>query len=296
MFRMMGLLSIVGTAIFANPSAEGANPALHTLAGIFEHDDGSLGALARLYNQIDQIADGDNHYQNDDLIDDTRTIGAAPKLYSSNLGPELDPAYHYKNETKPKEEEIVRPEDPVFRKPGFKRHDRTSQVKTPVWGIVTEPIKGKIDGGWTEYIPSSHVKFLEQTGAKVIAISYNIDKNELYRLLDQVSGVYLHGESIEAPKLNKFQATFGLILAYAFEHNHDKNDYFPVFMLGSTLQTFLQNRLAQDVLPLSNVPSYLFNKNVKLRATIDPSKSFILDEISKDNVDEMIHAGSYFNR
>jgi len=49
-------------------------------------------------------------------------------------------------------------------------------------------------------------------------------------------------------------------------------------------------------LPLSNVPSYLFNKNVKLRATIDPSKSFILDEISKDNVDEMIHAGSYFNR
>jgi hypothetical protein len=39
MFRMMGLLSLVGTATFANPSAEGANPALHTLAGIFEHDD-----------------------------------------------------------------------------------------------------------------------------------------------------------------------------------------------------------------------------------------------------------------
>lgn len=62
-----------------------------------------------------------------------------------------------------------------------------------------------------------------------------MDKNQLYRLLDQVSGVYMHGESIEAPKVNKFQATFGLILAYAFEHNHDKADYFPVFMLGSTL-------------------------------------------------------------
>ena len=62
MFRMMGLLSVVGTATLASPSGEGgANPALHTLAGIFEHDDGSLGALARLYNQIDSIADGDHH-------------------------------------------------------------------------------------------------------------------------------------------------------------------------------------------------------------------------------------------
>ena len=44
------------------------------------------------------------------------------------------------------------------------------------------------------------------------------------------------------------------------------------------------------------MPNYLFNKNVKLRATIDPTKSFILDEISKDDVDEVIHDGSFFNR
>jgi hypothetical protein len=98
----------------------------------------------------------------------------------------------------------VRPEDPVFRKPGFNRRDRTTQVKTPVWGIVTEPLKGKIEGGWTEYIPSSHVKFLEQTGAKVVSISYTLSKSELYRVLDQVSGVYMHGDSIEAPSLTKF--------------------------------------------------------------------------------------------
>jgi len=40
---------------------------------------------------------------------------------------------------------------------------------------------------------------------------------------------------------------------------------------------------------MTQLPSYLYNKNVKLRATIDPSKSFMLDEISKDQVDEYIH-------
>ena len=36
------------------------------------------------------------------------------------------------------------------------------------------------------------------------------------------------------------------------------------------------------MLPLSALPSYLVNKNVQLRATLDPTKSFILDEIAKD--------------
>jgi hypothetical protein len=45
----------------------------------------------------------------------------------------------------------------------------------------------------------------------------------------------MHGDSIESPKQKKFQAAFGNVLAYAFEHNHDKSDYFPVIMLGSTL-------------------------------------------------------------
>jgi len=127
MHRILSLICVVGTVTLANPASDGANPALHTLAGIFEHDDGSLGALARLYNQIDSIADGDNHiHGEDDLIDDTKTVGAPTKLYSANINPELDPAYHHKNETKPKEEEVVRPEDPVFRKPGFKRRDRSA--------------------------------------------------------------------------------------------------------------------------------------------------------------------------
>jgi hypothetical protein len=67
MYRMLGLLSSIGTATSSTPAPDSANPALHTLAGFFEHDDGSLGALARLYNQIDSISDEDNHGNDDEL-------------------------------------------------------------------------------------------------------------------------------------------------------------------------------------------------------------------------------------
>jgi hypothetical protein len=90
------------------------------------------------------------------------------------------------NKTKKEEEniEVLRPDDPIFRRPGHNRRNKDARVSSPVWGIMTEPIVGNIKGGWTEYIPSSHVKFLEQTGAKVIPISYTLSKEDLTRLLD----------------------------------------------------------------------------------------------------------------
>jgi hypothetical protein len=120
---------------------------------------------------------------------------------------------------------------------------------------------------------------LEQTGAKVIPISFTTSKSELYPLLDQLSGIYFHGDSLDAYKQKKFEKFFGYVLTYTFEHNHGKSDYFPVFMLGSTLQTFIDNRAPSDQGILSPLPLYLVNNNVKLRTTIDPVKSFMLDEL-----------------
>lgn len=37
---------------------------------------------------------------------------------------------------------INRPDDPVFKRRGFNRSDRTAHNKIPVWGIITEPLNG----------------------------------------------------------------------------------------------------------------------------------------------------------
>ncbi len=47
---------------------------------------------------------------------------------------------------------------------------------------------------------------------------------------------------------------------------------------------------------MTQIPGYLVNKNVRLRATVNPKKSFILDELTVDIVDEVMHEGSFFNR
>lgn len=47
---------------------------------------------------------------------------------------------------------------------------------------------------------------------------------------------------------------------------------------------------------MSKMPGYLVNKNVQLRTTVSPKKSFILDELTIENVDEVMHSGSFFNR
>lgn len=47
---------------------------------------------------------------------------------------------------------------------------------------------------------------------------------------------------------------------------------------------------------MTQMPGYLVNKNVQLRTTVSPKKSFILDELTIENVDEVMHSGSFFNR
>lgn len=111
-----------------------------------------------------------------------------------------------------------------------------------------------------------------------------------------MSGVYIPGDGIEAPLDKRYDATFSNILAYTFERNHEKGDYFPVIMLGSTLQTFINNRAPQDISLLTQMPQSLVNTGIRLRTTIEPSKSFIFDELQKDTLEEVVHRGSFFNR
>lgn len=55
----------------------------------------------------------------------------------------------------------------------------------PTYGIITEPLRGDISKGFEniehmkEYIPTSHVQFLEQASIKVVPISYQLPEEEL---------------------------------------------------------------------------------------------------------------------
>ena len=44
------------------------------------------------------------------------------------------------------------------------------------------------------YIESSHVKFLESAGARVVPIDWNLSVNKMQEILHQVNGVYIPGD------------------------------------------------------------------------------------------------------
>ena len=71
-------------------------------------------------------------------------------------------------------------------------------------GILTEPLRGSLHKDEekmtmvNEYIPTAHVKFLEQAGIKVVPVSYQKSEEELTELLDKLNGLYVHGDSLKS--------------------------------------------------------------------------------------------------
>ena len=94
-----------------------------------------------------------------------------------------------------------------------------------MWGILTEPLKGTLSdseniimNNYTEYIPASFVSFIEQTGARVIPVSYKLTRDSFYNLLGQLNGLALFGDSGSNLEDPEFQATFSFLVTYMFDN------------------------------------------------------------------------------
>jgi hypothetical protein len=119
--------------------------------------------------------------------------------------------------------------------------DKKKDTRVPVWGILTEPLRGTLKNddivlsGYDEYIPAALVQFIEQTGAKVIPVSYKLTRTSLYRLLDQLNGLAIHGDSSSTLDNDQFQSTFSYIISYMYDQADGFFNYFPVFMMGNSI-------------------------------------------------------------
>lgn len=91
-------------------------------------------------------------------------------------------------------------------------HEGQVFTNTPIYAVLSQPYSSTDSespdsfgnfpsaGNLTEalsntFIKTSHIKFLEQGGARVVPLSYRLDKNQLNSLLNQVNGVYIPGDS-----------------------------------------------------------------------------------------------------
>lgn len=84
---------------------------------------------------------------------------------------------------------------------------RISDNRRPIYGVLTEPLRGRIRNKKDEnqefsseydsvsYIPRAHVQYLEQSGIVVVPIHYTKSETEILDELQKVNGIYVPGDS-----------------------------------------------------------------------------------------------------
>jgi hypothetical protein len=76
----------------------------------------------------------------------------------------------------------------------------------------------------------SHVKYLEQGGARIVPVSYKLDANQLNNLLSQLNGIYIPGDTADVLSNERYLFSIKQILLWAQSHN--ANDHFPLIAIG----------------------------------------------------------------
>lgn len=79
------------------------------------------------------------------------------------------------------------------------------EIDNPVIGILKQPVYKELEEqlSWTPgyYIDSTHVKYLEGAGARVVPIDLDLHPKELMNLMKKLNGVYIPGDhsSVQDP-------------------------------------------------------------------------------------------------
>ena len=104
-----------------------------------------------------------------------------------------------------------------------------SDNRRPIYGVLTEPIRGTMksksansdsedksieEDELLSYIPKAHVQFLEQSGIRVVPISYLDSREDIISMLGQINGICCPGDSIKAIVNKQYQKSFSTILKY----------------------------------------------------------------------------------
>ena len=98
---------------------------------------------------------------------------------------------------------------------------QASSARKPVYGVLTEPLEGdlksktdKVKVAEHSYVPRAHVQFLEQSGIRVVPISYLDSVEKILSQLEQVNGLYCPGDSVKLLDDKMYQRAFQTILEY----------------------------------------------------------------------------------
>lgn len=94
------------------------------------------------------------------------------------------------------------------------------------------------------FIESSHVKFLESGGARVVPIDYTQEIDLIKSELESINGLYIPGDCsslITYGERLEYTKKVQKILLWAQNHNNEANQHFPIMGVGYGFMTLIKS-------------------------------------------------------
>ena len=131
-------------------------------------------------------------------------------------------------------------------------HHARAQTNQPIFGMLTQPIPSSwrhdLELGSSAFIESSHVDFLQAAGARVVPIDYRTDPVQLTKLLEQLNGFYIPGDTKLSFDDTDFVNSVNTVMYWAGQHNDmgEEHKHFPVVGVSYGYLAMVQSQIMND--------------------------------------------------
>lgn len=143
------------------------------------------------------------------------------------------------------------------------------------------------------FVEATHVKFLEQAGARVVPVDYTQSQQVVERLLGQINGLYIPGSSKALVHHGDLEFTKAVqrMLKWAQAHNERKKKHFPVLGVGYGALSMMKSQLMMgEQLSEFKGPS----EKLQLNLAQEPEHTFIFDEYKKEDLESTLDKIKFF--
>eukprot|EP00357_Protocruzia_adherens_P033262 CAMPEP_0115010298 /NCGR_PEP_ID=MMETSP0216-20121206/23222_1 /TAXON_ID=223996 /ORGANISM="Protocruzia adherens, Strain Boccale" /LENGTH=336 /DNA_ID=CAMNT_0002378465 /DNA_START=15 /DNA_END=1025 /DNA_ORIENTATION=+ len=148
----------------------------------------------------------------------------------------------------------------------------TVENNKPIIGILAQPPEGDdcpSDKTYDTYLAASYVKFAEMAGIRVVPISYDIPREQLTSLLDQLNGVIFPGGGTMLIQGDSYTPYFS-VESYIFETAKQKNDqgiHFPILGTCLGFQSLILLPMEKQFLDICAAQESVINQTLVNRDT-----------------------------
>lgn len=171
------------------------------------------------------------------------------------------------------------------------------EIDNPVIGILKLPmyeeLEQQIDYTPSYYIDSTHVKYLESAGARVVPIDLDMHPKELMNLMKRLNGVYIPGDH-DVRGHPQYSRTVSEIIQHAQVFNEMENNHFPVVSFGYGALTMLQDTV-KDRHFGHKLHEEQINKRFHLDYVKHPDDTFLFDAVKEADLVETFLRTVFYN-